>query len=78
MVNCVAVKCSMYSSMRLNNLTLLGNLWTSVPLLCLYMCVLCVQFQTVSTEELSAEEANLDSLMRDLSAITQLQQEYEL
>jgi hypothetical protein len=34
--------------------------------------------QTLSTEELSAEMANLDGLMKDLSAITQLQQEFEL
>jgi len=33
--------------------------------------------QGYSTEELSAEMANLDGLMKDLSAITQQQQEFD-
>jgi len=41
------------------------------------MLQLAMWLQAYSTEELSAEMANLEGLMKDLSAITQQQQEFD-
>lgn len=45
-------------------------MWDVYIHMCIYVCV-CVKQKSSSTEELSAEMANLEGLMKDLTAITQ-------